>query len=104
MTDRRTFLRCGRIVAQDARGELPAIYNHREFVDAGGLMSYGPSIRAAHARAAEFADRILEGAHPGEVPGEPPARFARAINVVAAWSRGIAIPKALLLRALTSIQ
>jgi putative tryptophan/tyrosine transport system substrate-binding protein len=67
-----------KIVALAARGGLPAFYNLREFVDAGGLMSFGSSIRAAHARAAVFADRILRNANRWDMPVEQPAKFAPA--------------------------
>jgi len=93
-----------KIVALAARGGVPAIYNQREFVEEGGLMSYGPSIRDAYARAAVFADRILKGANPGDLPVEQPTKFSLAINVAAARSLGIAVPQELLLRADTVVQ
>ncbi len=67
-----------KIAALAARGGLPAIYNLREFVDAGGLMIFGSSIRAAYERAAVFADCALEGTIPADMPVEQPAKFAPA--------------------------
>jgi putative ABC transport system substrate-binding protein len=88
-----------RIISLAARARVPAIYNQREFVEAGGLMSYGASIRDAYARAAVFADRMLRGANPGELPVAQPASFVLALNIATARSLGIAVPQALLLRA-----
>mgnify|MGYP003489466438 FL=1 len=93
-----------RIVGLAARAGVPAIYNQREFVEAGGLMSYGASIRDAYARSAVFADRILKGANPGELPVEQPTKFVLAINVATARTLSIAVPQALLLRADEVIQ
>jgi len=87
------------IVELAAEHRLPAMYAAREFVEAGGLMSYGVSYPDLYYRAAGFADRILKGAVPGELPIERPARFAFSINRRTAKSLDIVIPPDILLRA-----
>jgi putative ABC transport system substrate-binding protein len=87
------------IVALAAKYKLPAIYSAREFVDEGGLASYGVSYPDLYYRAAGYADRIFKGARPGELAVERPAKFAFAINRGTARALGIAIPPDLLLRA-----
>jgi putative ABC transport system substrate-binding protein len=88
-----------RIVSFAAMGRLPAIYGLREFVDAGGLMSYGPDRRDLFRRSAGYVDRILKGARPGDLPIEPPTRLELAINLKTARALGLTIPPALLQRA-----
>jgi len=92
------------IVELAARHRLPAMYSAREFVEAGGLVSYGVSYPDLYYRAAGFADRILKGAAPGELPIERPAKFAFSINRRTAKSLDIVIPPDLLLRADWSIE
>ena len=87
------------IVALAARHKLPAMYSAREFVDAGGLVSYGVNYSDLYYRAAGFADRILKGAKPAELPIERPAKFSFFINRRTANSLGVVIPPDLLLRA-----
>jgi len=78
---------------------IPAIYNAREHVEAGGLMSYGPNFAALYRRAADFVDRILRGAKPGEIPVEQPTKFDLVVNLTTAKALGLAIPPTLLVRA-----
>jgi putative ABC transport system substrate-binding protein len=78
---------------------LPAIYDNRFFVDNGGLMSYGPNLPMLHRRAADYVDKILKGAKPGDLPFEQPSKFELIVNMKAAKALGIAIPQAILLRA-----
>jgi putative ABC transport system substrate-binding protein len=87
------------IAALAAENRRPAVYTIRDFVDAGGLMSYGPSLVAQYRRAAVFVDKILRGATPGELPVEQPTVFELVINVRVAKALGLAIPPSLLLRA-----
>jgi putative tryptophan/tyrosine transport system substrate-binding protein len=78
---------------------LPTIYNSREYVELGGLMSYGPSYPALFRRAAEFVDKILRGVKPGDIPVEQPTKFDLTINLTTAKALGLKIPEAFLLRA-----
>jgi putative tryptophan/tyrosine transport system substrate-binding protein len=87
------------IVDLALKHRLPTIYAAREFVEAGGLMSYGVSYADLYYRAAEYADRIFKGAKPAEMAIERPAKFAFAINRRTAHALGITIPPDLLLRA-----
>jgi putative ABC transport system substrate-binding protein len=82
-----------------AKYRLPAIYSFRVFVDAGGLMSYGPNLPDLWRRAAIYADRILKGAKPGNLPVEQPSKFELVINLKTAKALGLTIPPSLLLRA-----
>jgi putative ABC transport system substrate-binding protein len=94
-----TFTYRARIVDFAAMSRLPAIYGLREFVDAGGLMSYGTDRRDLYRRCATYVHRILTGASPADLPVEPPIKFELAINLKTARALGLTIPPALLLRA-----
>jgi ABC-type uncharacterized transport system substrate-binding protein len=82
-----------------AKHRLPAVYNVRDFVDAGGLMSYGPNILDLFRRAATYVDKILKGAKPGDLPVEQPTKFDLVINLKTAKALGLTIPPSLLGRA-----
>lgn len=82
-----------------AKTRLPAMYTFRSFVDAGGLMSYAPSLADLFRRAAGYVDKILKGAKPATLPVEQPARFELVINIKTAKALGLTIPPSLLLRA-----
>jgi putative ABC transport system substrate-binding protein len=88
-----------RIVELVQRTGLPAIYEARVLVERGGLMSYGPNINEAFRRAASYADRILKGAKPADLPIERPTKFELVINLNAAKALSIDIPPTLLARA-----
>jgi putative ABC transport system substrate-binding protein len=93
-----------RIVLLVAKHRLPAVYEHRDFPDAGGLMSYGPDWRDVYRRVAVFVDKILKGAKPAELPIERPAKFELVINLKTAKALGLTIPPSLLGRADEVIQ
>jgi len=78
---------------------LPTMYNVREFVGAGGLMSYGPNFLDLYRRAADFVDKILRGAKPAEIPVEQPTRFDLVINLTTAKALGLKIPEDFMRRA-----
>ena len=78
---------------------LPAIYLRKEFVEAGGLLAYGPSFEDSWRRAATYVHKILSGAKPAELPVEQPAKFVLAVNMKTAKALGIAIPPSLVARA-----
>jgi putative ABC transport system substrate-binding protein len=81
------------------RRRLPAVYGFREFVESGGVMSYGPDISDLFRRAAASVDKILKGANPGDLPVEQPIKFELVINVKTAKVLGLTISPSLLLRA-----
>ncbi|HLC28308.1 MAG TPA: ABC transporter substrate-binding protein [Dehalococcoidia bacterium] len=87
------------IAALAVQHKLPAIYVAREAVEAGGLISYGPSIADLYARAASYVDKILKGANPADLPVEQPTRFELVINLRTAKAIGLTIPPSLFQRA-----
>jgi ABC-type uncharacterized transport system substrate-binding protein len=78
---------------------LPTVHGSREWVETGGLMSYGPNLPDQFRRAADFVDKILRGAKPGEIPVEQPRKFDLVINLTTAKALGLTIPESFLLRA-----
>src|SRR5690242_5241720 len=88
-----------RLVGAVAGIRLPAIYPDRVFVEAGGLMSYGPNLAHVWGHAAAYADKILKGAKPGDLPVEQPTTFELVINLKTAKALGLIIPPSLLERA-----
>jgi len=88
-----------RFVDFAAQNRLPAMYGDGEFVESGGLMSYGVNIADLWGRAATYVDRILKGAKPADLPVEQPTKFEMVINMKTAKALGITIPQTVLIRA-----
>jgi putative ABC transport system substrate-binding protein len=93
-----------RIVALAAKGRLPTISMNRDFVEAGGLMAYGPNDPLMFRRAADFVDKILKAAKPGDLPVEQPMRFELVLNLKTAKALGVTFPPSILVRADQVIQ
>jgi putative ABC transport system substrate-binding protein len=81
------------------KNRLPAIYDRSEFVEDGGLLSYGVSLNDLHRRSAIYVDKILKGAKPADLPVEQPTKFEFIINLKAAKQIGLTIPPNVLVRA-----
>ena len=88
-----------RIAGFALKSRLPSIYVRREFVDAGGLMSYGADLADSYRRVAYYVDRILKGAKPADLPVEQPTKFELVINLKTAKQIGLTIPQSMLYRA-----
>lgn len=88
-----------RVIALARGARLPTIFQQSDFVQAGGLMSYGPNIPDLFRRAAELVDKILRGAKPADIPVEQPTKFELVINLATAKALGLTIPESILLRA-----
>jgi putative ABC transport system substrate-binding protein len=93
-----------RIVALAAHHRLPAMYPYRTYVDAGGLMGYGPDGLQLYRRAAYYVDRILKGAKPEDLPVEQPMTFEFVVNMKTAQALGITFPNEILLQVTEVIQ
>ena len=94
-----TFEHRGRVVELAAKHRLPAIYLEPSYVQAGGLISYGPDYVAMWRRGAEYVDKILRGAKPADLPIEQPTRYVLSVNLKAAKALGLTIPESILIRA-----
>jgi putative ABC transport system substrate-binding protein len=92
------------IIGRARLGALPAMYSQRQFVDDGGLMSYGPSLIDMGRRGARQVDKILRGTKPGDIPVEQPTKFEFVVNMKMAKALGLTVPQALLLSADDVIQ
>jgi putative ABC transport system substrate-binding protein len=99
VTDGITFIRRAHIAQWAATARIPAMYENRNFTDAGGLIAYGPSYSDLARRGATYVDRILAGANPADLPIEQPTTFELHINLKAAKALGLTIPPTLLARA-----
>jgi len=99
LEDPLTYSTRRQIAERAAQLRLPAIYGEKEFVDAGGLMSYGMDRRQVYRRAADYVDKILKGAKPADLPVVQSAKFELVMNAQTARMLGIEIPPNLLARA-----
>jgi putative ABC transport system substrate-binding protein len=88
-----------RVAILTVGARLPTMHGNRENVDAGGLMSYGPSLPDLHRRAADFVDKILRGAKPADIPVEQPTKFDLVLNLISAKALGVTVPPGVLARA-----
>src|SRR5215469_13073641 len=88
-----------RLLDLTAKAQLPAMFLRKEFVEAGGLMSYGPSWRDMYRRAAAHVDKILKGAKPADIPVEQPTKFELVVNLKTAKALGLTVPPLVLARA-----
>jgi putative tryptophan/tyrosine transport system substrate-binding protein len=88
-----------RLTALAAQHQIPAMYGHRDYADAGGLLSYGPHFPALFRRAATYVDKILKGAKPEDLPVEQPMKFELVINLTTAQTLGLTLPPSLLFQA-----
>ncbi len=104
LADRLFLHHRARIMDFAVKHRLPGVHAYRELVEAGGLMSYGPSYAGMHRRAAYFVDRILKGTKPADLPVEQPTRFELVLNLKAAKALGLTIPQSVLIRADQVIQ
>ena len=99
LDDGLNFAYMATIVGLAAKNRLPAAYGLREYVDAGGLMSYGANAPDLYRRVATYVDKILKGAKPGDLPVEQPTKFELIINLKMAKPLGLTLPQSLLQRA-----
>ena len=102
--DPLTVFHRARIIEFTSRSRTPGMYAYRVFVDAGGLISYGPSLEEMFRGAAVYVDKILKGAKPGDLPIEQPTKFELVINLKTAKALGLTIPPSVLGRADEVIQ
>jgi putative ABC transport system substrate-binding protein len=99
MADRSLLANRARIIAFAAEHRLPVMYPYREYVDAGGFMSYAPSNIDLFRGAAVYVDKILKGAKPADLPVREPTKFDLIINLNTAKALGLTLPQAILTRA-----
>jgi putative ABC transport system substrate-binding protein len=99
LDDAFVFTHRTRIVKLAAKSRLPEIYGFREFVEAGGLMSYAANLSDMYRRAATYVDKILKGAKPADLPVQQPTKFEFVINLKTAKQSSLTIPPNVLARA-----
>jgi putative ABC transport system substrate-binding protein len=94
-----TIIHRSEVVAMAAKSRLAAIYEYRNWAEAGGLMSYGPTLSDAYSHLADCADKILKGAKPADIPVQQATKFELVINLKTAKALGLTIPQSVLGRA-----
>jgi putative ABC transport system substrate-binding protein len=99
MNDPLVIAHRARINSLALAAALPTVYAFREFVDTGGLMSYGPHFPDLFRRSSEYVDKILRGAKPSDLPVQQPVKFELVINLKTATKLGLTVPSSLLARA-----
>jgi len=92
------------IIERADKHRLPAIYEWKEFVQSGGLLSYGADVQDIYRRAAGFVDKILKGARPADLPVEGPTRFDVSVNLKTAKALGLTIPQSILAQSVETLQ
>ena len=102
--DPMLYAHSGRLMRLALHNRLPAVSTFSEFVEAGGLMAYGPNLRDIFRGAASYVDKILKGAKAADLPVEQPTRFELVINLKTARALGLTIPQSVLIRADEVIQ
>ena len=104
LLDHVTFVHRELVGFLASQSQLPAIFEVRECVEAGGLMAYGPSLLALYRRAAAYVSKLLQGVKPGDLPVERPTRFELVVNLRAVQALGLSLPRSVLLLADELIQ
>jgi putative tryptophan/tyrosine transport system substrate-binding protein len=97
--DSMTFFYRGKLADIAIRNRMPTIFNFRQYVQSGGLISYGPNLRDMYAQSARHVQKLISGEAPGNLPMEQPTRFELVINLKTAQALGITVPRTLLARA-----
>jgi putative ABC transport system substrate-binding protein len=92
------------IIERADKHRLPAIYEWKEFVSSGGLLSYGADVQDIYRRAAVYVDKILKGAKPADLPVEGPIRYDVSVNLKTAKALGLTIPQSILSQAIQTVQ
>ncbi len=99
LPDSTAFAYRAQVTALAAKHRLPTIYPNRDYIEAGGLITYGPDFSVMFRRAADYVDKIFKGAKPGDLPIEQPTQFVLVVNLNTAKALGMTIPESILLRA-----
>jgi len=99
MTSTEFFFDRKRLAAMALSHRIPSIFPFREWVEVGGLLSYGPDIRAMYKLEADYVDRIARGAKPADLPVEQPTKFEFVVNLKTAKALGLTVPPTVLVRA-----
>ena len=92
------------IIERAEKHRLPAIYEWKEFVQSGGLLSYGADVQDVYRRSAGFVDKILKGARPADLPVEGPTRFDVSVNLKTAKALGLTIPQSILSQSVQTLE